>query len=286
MLKRVEPGTRNPGKMLLLAAISMMLTVPPALSQASPEPAAASPQPSSTPAKLLAWDVVSIKPSKACTKGSGMMPTADELQIFCLAPQAIIKLAYEVWGDDQILGAPAWTTTTSYDIEAKVDEADAAAFTNRTFDQHNLMLQALLRDRFMLKVHRETRDLPVYALVVAKSGPRLKESKPDESGSNAQPMMRMKRNGETLEIVATGMHVRNLAPFLLREVGRTVVDKTGLKGTYDFTLQFTPQQSTAPDSTAPSIFTAIQEQLGLKLEPQKAPMEVIVIDQIEKPSEN
>jgi uncharacterized protein (TIGR03435 family) len=99
-------------------------------------------------------------------------------------------------------------------------------------------------------------------------------------------MMRMKRDGETLEILATGMHVQSLAPFLLREVGRSVVDKTGLKGTYDFTLQFTPQQSTATDSTAPSIFTAIQEQLGLKLESQKAPMEVIVIDHIEKPSEN
>jgi uncharacterized protein (TIGR03435 family) len=215
-----------------------------------------------------------------------MMPTADELQISCLAPQAIVKLAYGIWGNDQIIGAPGWATTTSYDIEAKVDAADVAAFSSRTFDQHMLMLQALLRDRFMLKVHRETRDLPVYALVVAGSGPRLKEAKADEPGSNAQPMMRMKRDGETLEIVATGMHVQSLPPFLLREVGRTVVDKTGLTGKYDFTLQYTPQQSATSDSTAPSIFTAIQEQLGLKLEPQKAPMEVIVIDHIEQPSEN
>jgi uncharacterized protein (TIGR03435 family) len=272
--------------MLLVASISLTVAVPGAFGQASPSAAGASPQPSSTSAKALAWDVVSIRPSKSCTKGSGMMPTADEMQIFCLTPQAIIKLAYGVWGDDQILGATAWTTTTSYDIEAKVDAADVVAFTNRTFDQHNLMLQTLLRDRFMLKVHLETRDLPIYALVVAKSGPRLNEAKANLPGSDAQPMMRMKRDGETLEILATGMHVQSLAPFLLREVGRTVVDKTGLKGTYDFTLQFTPQQSTATDSTAPSIFTAIQEQLGLKLESQKAPMEVIVIDHIEKPSEN
>jgi uncharacterized protein (TIGR03435 family) len=279
---------RNSRKLLLLAAGSLAVAVPPvsgqvALDQGNTTQSSAGTQTSNTTTKLPEWDVISVKPVQSlqsCTEGSGMIPRPNGIHITCLTPQVIVKLAYGIWEDARVLGAPDWDTTTFYNIDAKVDAAeDVAALGKLSNDQRNLMLQTLLEERFKLKVHHETKELPIYALVVAKSGSKLKEAAPDE----AQPMMRMKSRGE---IVATGSSLRFLPNLLLREVGRTVVDKTGLTGKYDFTLQFTPLQSQTPDSTAPSIFTAIQEQLGLKLESQKAPMDTIIIDHIERPSEN
>ncbi len=257
---------------LALAAF-ILLAAPSAFAQVVPSPA--------SPAGLPQWDVVSVKKSNlsACAQ-SLLLPTPDGMHIECLSLQVIIKQAYGIVEDSRILGAPSWLKDTFYSIDAKVSGDDAAAFAKLSKDQRNLMLQELLADRFKLKAQRETRDFPIYALVVAKNGTKLKEWKPGESGT---PMMRMKDRGE---IEATGSTLDFLPVLLTRELDRPVVDKTGLTGKYDFTLQFTPAASESTDSTAPSIFTAIQEQLGLKLEPQKAPMDVLVIDHIEPPSPN
>jgi uncharacterized protein (TIGR03435 family) len=171
------------------------------------------------------------------------------------------------------------------------------------------MLQALLAERFKLTVHRESKELPIYALVVAKDGPKLQEAKPGDTypngikGPDGQPgagMMMMGREGLT----AQGIPIANLVRHLSRVLGRKVVDKTGLTGKYDFTLKWTPDQSqsamlrgpeggqpgtgsaAAPEASEPSIFTALQEQLGLKLDSQKGPVEILIIDHVEKPSEN
>ena len=145
------------------------------------------------------------------------------------------------------------------------------------------MLQALLADRFGLKVHQETRQLPIYALVVAKGGPRFQPSK--INGTTVS-------NGHA-QITVTGSDhtVALLAEQLSRTLGRVVVDKTGLDGRYELSLKWTPDDApggagTAPADTGPSIFTAIQEQLGLKLESQKGPVPILVVDHIDLPSQN
>lgn len=173
------------------------------------------------------------------------------------------------------------------------------------------MIQSLLADRFKLKVSHSTRELPVYALVVAKTGPKLHDAKPGDTypngikGPDGRPvggagMMRMRPG----QLIGQGFSIASLAGLLSQQLGRTVMDQTGLKGNYDFTLQWTSDQRPVAmpagpvgvssgadgvppsDSSGPSIFTALQEQLGLKLESTKGPVDIIVIDHIERPSEN
>jgi uncharacterized protein (TIGR03435 family) len=169
------------------------------------------------------------------------------------------------------------------------------------------MFQPLLADRFKLKFHYETRELPVYVLTIAKNGPKLKESQPDPAGPPGPAGMRGKHMMRLMgmgHLEAQGISVTLLTHELSRQLGRTVIDKTGLTGNYDFGLQWTPDLGTgptfkgpqggpsagdngaAPDASGPTIFTAIQEQLGLKVESQKGPVRVMVIDHVEPPSAN
>ena len=150
------------------------------------------------------------------------------------------------------------------------------------------MLQPFLAERFQLKFHRETQVRPVYQLVVAKGGLKLKPSPPAAAGEASQPKMRMKRG----ELSAQRFPMPLLVQWLSLHAGRTVVDKTGAAGTYDFELQWSndPGSASAPggqeesaQGTSPSLFTALQEQLGLKLEPAKGPVETLVIDNVQKP---
>jgi uncharacterized protein (TIGR03435 family) len=153
-----------------------------------------------------------------------------------------------------------------------------------------LMLQSLLEERFKLRLHRESREEPVYELVVAGGGPRMKQAA--DSLKQPQRGLRMGRG----QLTGTAAPISILINQISQQLGRSVIDKTGLTGQYDFELKWTPEfnQSQAspadpgpqPDLGGPSIFTAIQEQLGLKLESTKGPVEVIVIDSAEKPSEN
>jgi uncharacterized protein (TIGR03435 family) len=149
------------------------------------------------------------------------------------------------------------------------------------------MLRALVEERFQLKTHAETREMPIYALVVGKAG-KLIPAAPESQG----PMMRMGRGQLNGKKVPMAM----LAQQISQQLGRAVVDKTELKGDFDFTLEWTPEpgqgrvhpraSDSAADSSGPTIFTAVQEQLGLRLESQKGPVEIIVIDSVAKPTEN
>jgi len=154
-----------------------------------------------------------------------------------------------------------------------------------------------LADRFKLTLHTETKDLPVFALVVAKGGPKIHEAKSGDTyasgvknarGEAIGPHMAMMRLGGG-RIEAQGLPMDSLVNGLAQQLGRKVLDKTGLKGNYDYTLEWTPDSGHAEgteDSSGPSIFTAIQEQLGLKLESRTAPVEILVIDHVEMPSPN
>lgn len=247
------------------------------------------------------FEVASIKPAAPDARGTYVRTTeGGRVNIVNMPLKEMITLAYRIQ-PYQILGGPAWTSTARYDISAKPEKAPKDG-------ELQLMLQALLKDRFQLALKRETRELPVYAMVLAKKdgalGPNLVESKegscvaPDR---NAPPKPGQRNCGQQMmsprSLKAVSAPMSQVIPMLARMLGRTVVDKTGLTGKYDIDLQWTPDETqlammppearaAASDASGPSIFTALQEQLGLKLESQKGPVEVFVVERAEKPSEN
>ena len=215
--------------------------------------------------------------------------------------------------DNQLSGGPSWISSERYDIDAKLDDSQVEALEKlppeQRILQNKLRVQSLLADRFKLVVREETKEIPVYALVIAKNGPKLQETKPGDTypngikGPDGRPSLAC-CGWETGQLKGQALPMATLVMMLSHQLGRTVLDQTGLKGKYDFALKWTPDQSSAgdvhgadgvkpgaesappPDSSGPSIFTAIQEQLGLKLESTKGPVESIVIEHIERPSEN
>jgi uncharacterized protein (TIGR03435 family) len=205
-----------------------------------------------------------------------------------LTARLLIAFAYNVpFGFERVrvVGGPDWLGSDDYEIQAKIDDSLYAAMQTmnpaQQREQVNLMEQSLLADRFKLKVHFETREMPGFALVIAKSGPKLRPAKEGEFSR-----LSMRQN----EMTATAISMDQLvhSPFL---GGRVVVDQTGLTGTYDFTLTWSEQSVVSGagqenGTDAPSLFTAVQEQLGLKLAPAKVPVEVIIVDSIERPSMN
>jgi uncharacterized protein (TIGR03435 family) len=299
-------------KLLLSAAGLMAIGAPVMFGLFHATQGLAQPQGGSSTTTSYVYDVASIKPNKSGDNRVRLMFTPDGLSATNTNLQMLVESVYEIQ-DNQLSGAPGWLRSERYDIEAKMDSAVADQLRKLDTDQRRAarqqMLQALLADRCKLAIHRETTEQTVYALVVAKSGSKLHEAKPGDAypngfkGPDGQPgvgMMMM--GGAGGPVNAQGIAISNLAGFLSRQLGRKVIDKTGLTGIYDFTLKWAPDQSTplfngpaggpspadsAPaDSSGPSLFTAVQEQLGLKLESQKGSVEVIVIDHVEKPSEN
>jgi uncharacterized protein (TIGR03435 family) len=192
----------------------------------------------------------------------------------------MIAFGYNIRGN-RVLGGPNWLRTEKYDVIAK-SEGEGSPST----DQFRFMLQRLLADRFKLAVHRETREASAYALVVGKSGPKLREV-------NDSSPIRFRGSGGSL--IAQKLSMARLAENLtteLRNFAVVVVDETGLTGDYAFSLEWDQYElqdgnpANRPASTKPSLFTAVQEQLGLKLESVKRPVEYLIIDYAEKPSAN
>jgi len=251
---------------LLFAAIAQFAS---AQSPAPPQPGA--------PASPFAFDAVTIKPDSSAN--GYWKNTADGFSMSGPLIAAIYS-AFGVHMENQFVGMPSWVHSDHFAIEAKMDPETAAALgklpPTEQWHQRTLMLQALLADRFALKFHHATKELPVYELTVAKGGIRMKKSASETGGHG------MYSNGK---IEATSTSLANLVMNLPSQVGRIVIDKTGLEGAYDVTLEWAPEGADSSD-TLPSIFTAIEEQLGLKLVPAKDPVDVIVVDHIERPSEN
>jgi uncharacterized protein (TIGR03435 family) len=231
----------------------------------------AQPQPEATPAIL---EVASVRQHSGAREFSDLSTSGTKVTVSALTLGEVIANAYHL-RDDQIIGGPRWIATDLYDITAK-----AEGTTPLTAEQSRQLLQAVLADRFSLQCHPEAREVPVYALVVGKDGSKLKDA--DISGNN--PGLRMTTNGTGKHIIAWHSTMQQLALLLSNTAGRPVVDKTGLSEKYAFHLDWNPTD--APESDIPSIFTAVQQQLGLRLEPQKAPFEVLVIDSVDRPSAN
>jgi len=190
-------------------------------------------------------------------------------------------LIWQAWNtvDFRLKGGPGWIETDRYDIQAKTGDGNDIGL-----EQMQPLLQHLLADRFKLRVHWETREAPVYALVVDKTGPKLKED-PDGPGRLFNTAFNRRQVLGKARITGTGATMGSLSVSLMNVLERIVLDKTGLAGKYDFTFEWELDQS-VPDASGASIFTSLREQLGLRLETQKAPVEMLVIDSAEKASEN
>jgi uncharacterized protein (TIGR03435 family) len=270
------------------------------------------------------FEVASIKPNKSCVNAGGYGPTPGRLDLRCTTLQDLIQLAYVVFASGTspsirhvpISGAPRWVDSEYYDVLAKAE--GNAPFA----EMAGPMLRALLAERFQLKLHRETREAPVYALTVAKGGLKIKPTKegdcvPVDLNHPSPPATRgdarlILCGSQSVEVTAgrlvveiNGASLKDIASGVVSDqLGRPIVDKTGLTGLFDVHLEFAPDLSATPqvasrgvpvepgnspsatDSGVPSIFTAMVEQLGLKLESAKGPVDVIVIDRAERPSEN
>ncbi|HEY4087634.1 MAG TPA: TIGR03435 family protein [Bryobacteraceae bacterium] len=199
----------------------------------------------------------------------------------------LIVYAYHLKGRFQLSGIPDWakdrgiSETESFQIEAKAPTGQSA-----TEDEFRLMMRALLADRFHLQIHHENRDVPVYNLTVSKGGPRFKETAGGKTGIKQDKVGRV-----GWRMTATNVTIQSAVDGLLGIYsGRPLLDKTGLTGSYDFTLEWllypAPPDASVPGADLPAYAKALQEQLGLKLESAIAPYDTIVIDHAEKPSEN
>jgi len=191
--------------------------------------------------------------------------------------RTLLRIAFAT-DDNRMSGAPGWIDSESFDINASTaDHAEVTA--PRQFQQ--LML-SLLEDRFQLKFHREQKEGPVYWLELDKpgrTGPALKPSTPE-----SEPNMSTNSNGSRAVMKASKTSMADLAAALRRQAGRPVEDRTGLNGSFDFQIEWAPEET--PDSADPSLHTVLKEQLGLKLRPAKGAIEILVIDQIAHPSAN
>jgi uncharacterized protein (TIGR03435 family) len=226
--------------------------------------------------ETASFEVASIKFHPGLITMSGGGVKGATLSDTALTLLNLIEDAYGV-RRDQISGGPSWISSDHYDVIAKAEGEGTL-----THDRAMQMLQTLLSDRFQLKLHRETRETPVYDLVLGKNGPKLKESSADAKGKNFVSV-----TGAGMHMEATNGTMEQLARQLSVTAGRPVIDKTGLTGFYAYTLDWaSANRPPEPDSDTPSMFTAVQEQLGLKLESAKAPVEMLIVDHAEKPSEN
>lgn len=265
--------------------------------------AATTTQTTASSAKPITFEVASIRRNNTGDFG-GPGPTVDGYNVRNMYPVVLIGIAYGVLEFQRIPGLPSWCQYggEGYDINAKVAESDIPEWRKLSKKDFQGALRALLEDRFQLKARFETREVPAFALVVAKSGPKFKAAIPGDTYPNGvhdgkgKPVhgLRIKFDSdpEHGHVVAQGLTMSELAKYftgwLGSAVGRPVVDKTDLTGVYDFSMPILAEWATkqAPEESEASIFTVIQESLGLRLEPVKLPVEYLVIDHIERPTEN
>ena len=276
----------------------------PLLAQPQSRPRVPAPQPPEGRVAATRIEVASIRPSDpaSCREYPIIDSHNDRFDMKCVKANLLLEIAYNV-REFQIASGPKWIGATQYDIAVKTESSsngnatpdkDVASLTDderRTNGQRlREMLRSLLADRFRLALHNETREQTVLQLNVAKGGPKLKEISSDISGGL--------RTGRGF-LAGTQIGIPFLAQTLSQIVGQPILDQTGLTGKYDFELRWAPDEGSpnnalgetltpqaSVDSDRPNIFTALQEQIGLKLESGKGPVAVIVVDHIETPSAN
>jgi uncharacterized protein (TIGR03435 family) len=247
------------------------------------------------PAQKRSFTVASVKPNKSGNQIG--LPTASPGGRFSAINvwlPSLLQFAYRLRNGslmrNQIMGGPSWMDTDRFDIQATA-EADTGS------EEMQLMVRSLLEDRFRLKAHVESRELPIYDLVVARDAPKIKlaeDQNPPTPGTTRQ-IATPGPGSIALTISNPAITLSDLVTLLQQYAGRPIVDKTNLRGLFDVKFQFSldaggpsvgTQLAPPPDPSGPSFFTAVQEQLGLRLAPARGPVEVLVIDSVEKPTDN
>ena len=293
---------RNPsmGRKLVLTALGLLaMTAPLAFGLVRMIPVHGQVLHASEP--LPSFEVATVRPSNPAKEHLGLywrQPNGFRLEGTTL--RGMISYAYSVPGSVKglIVGGPAWMASDAFDVQVKVDPATTERWSKlpqQPVDEERRALEReLLAERFHLKFHREMREMPAFVLTVAKGGSKLQTPAPEKDLEAGVPQSRINFLGRGHWQGHFALLI-NLSRSLTSEPetdGRPVVDKTGLTGQYDFTLHWTPVDSvpgtapTDPGEQGPSLFTALEEQLGLKLTPAKEQVEVIVVDSVERPSEN
>jgi uncharacterized protein (TIGR03435 family) len=251
------------------------------------------------------YAISSIKPRK--NEGDSRMTlgsTSDGYRATNVEMISLVSVAFPFGPHVQYTGEPAWADELHFDVEAKFEPEVGEALMKLSRDDRALvqsyMLQKLLKERMNLAVHVETKEVPTYDLVVGKNGPKMKLAEPSTDGTGSRMMPRINQGRIVFDITHTPMWV--FAGNLSAQAGRPVFDKTGLTGIYDFTLEYVRDQNlsvTVPadgapgspvviptDPVGPSLQSALEDQLGLKLVPSRGPLKVVVIDHIDKPGAN
>ena len=313
-------------KTRLLSAAAFAAAILIGLVSAKPIRAQSAAQNATAAAPVLEYEVASIKPWKPNPGDPpgmvrmGIMTPPDGINATGITLRDLVQMAYGVQ-PYQVTGGPDWFGSDRLEIDAKMDSSVADALKKMSNDDRNLarqkMLQVLLADRFKLTIHRETKELSTYTLTVAKNGPKLQEAKPDATPPDAASG-RGGRGGGTrmmggpggMTLTADSITISSLVRTLSASLRSPIVDNTGLTGNYQITLKWSPDNfgsasgagfpgpatGGAPgvgapadpvqDPVGPTLLVAVQEQLGLKLEKGKGPVEIIVIDHAEKASDN
>ncbi|HEV2710108.1 MAG TPA: TIGR03435 family protein [Edaphobacter sp.] len=236
-------------------------------------------QADSATAKLPVYDVVSIKPNKSGSGNYGFRTGDDSFTATNVPVKFLLENAYDI-KPELISGVSGPIDSARFDVIAKMVDPDPDVIKKLSNRQRELMLLPFLEERFQLKAHTETKILPIFEMILTKDGPKFKQSpapiKPNPTWSSD--------NGR---FTAHDLSMTDMASVLTEMAHRTVIDKTGLTGKYDLTLKWSEDTgSNSTTDTGPSIFTALQEQLGLKLKPAKGPAETLVVEHVEMPSEN
>jgi uncharacterized protein (TIGR03435 family) len=239
------------------------------------------------------FEVATVRPNKSGEPGAQLGPRPGGRLIGINQPvRNLIRNAFNVQSD-QIIGGPDWIESDRFDIQAKAADADLNEKGMLSYPQFMLRLQSLLEDRFKMVTHWETRERPVYVLLLATPGKPGSKLRPHTGDCNRSPGGPPPPGSPALKcgtnvnptagrVTGIGITMETFARNLSGNTGRFVVEKTGLTGAYDLELEYTPDQSA--NTTGPALFTAMQEQLGLKLDSQRLPIEVLVIDRVERPT--
>lgn len=231
----------------------------------------------------VSYDVMSIRQNKTGSRDSAHAGADGRYSSTNVSLKSVLAKIFDI-KEDLIYGIPSAIDSSRFDIEAKVADPDPEAIKKMTREEDRMMLLPLLTERLQLKSHIETRTLPVYDLVVAKSGPKFVQSADQTKLGGG---ISGRGDSRTLKYTFQRMPMTSLTNLLTDRIHRTVIDKTGLAGNYDFALSWGKSETSEEQTdSAPPLFTALQEQLGLKLEATKGPVETLVVDHIEMPSEN
>ena len=275
------PATRSTYRALTLLTLALLSL--PAIAQQIPT------VPNPPP-----YDVISIHPHNAMDDNTMFNSRPGNFVATNSTLKQLISYAYGV-REDLITGLPSWADTAHFDISAKVSDFNPDAFKNLTREQRESMLLPMLADRFHVKAHTEVKTLSVFNLVLTKDGPKFKRNPPppiDPDNPKKSQEGRGNININNDDLTATAVPLSTLAEVLADQLSHTVIDKTGLTGDYDFRLKWTSEDqssNTADNGTTdrpPDLFTALQEQLGLKLESAKGPVTTLVVDHAEQPTPN